>query len=151
MNTDIFLIGNERKNISDAHIKPNSTPDLSGILTVTLHEAVGLSRGVESSELDGYNEYSNGYKPSRNEYKREYFPYIQCKFLQALVEYDKCQIPLNSNWGITETPSWKKDYGIYNFYVTRATELTISPYRPTDSKFIQDLFLGLTRARPFER
>ncbi|KAL7904228.1 kinase-like protein [Trichoderma velutinum] len=129
---------------------PNSMPDLPGILTVTLHEAAGLSRGVESSEPDCYNEYSNGYKHSHNRFKGNIFPCLECKFPQALVEYDKCQIPINCYWGTAEAPSWKQDYGICKFYVTRAAELTISLYHPTGSKFSQDVFLGLARVRPFD-
>lgn len=123
LNTDISLIDDERKNINPTDIMPNSTLDLPGILTVTIHEAVGLSREVESSELDGYKEYSDGSKHSHNKFKGNIFPCVQCKFPQALVEYDKCQIPLNCYWGTTETPLWKEDYGRCKFYITRATEL----------------------------
>ncbi|KAL7957566.1 kinase-like protein [Trichoderma compactum] len=124
---------------------PNSTPDLPGILTVTLHEAVGLSKGTVDSEPDGYKEYSNGSSHSHNEFKGNIFPCIYCKFPQALVEYDKCQIPINCYWGTTENPSWKEDYGKCKFYVTRTTELIISLYHPTGSKSNQDVFLGLAR------
>ncbi|KAM0248020.1 hypothetical protein ACHAQJ_009625 [Trichoderma viride] len=140
---------NKRKNIMPIDIMPNSSSDLPGILTVNLREAVGLSRGVKSSEPDGYKAYSDGSKHSHNEFKGNISPCIQCKFPKALVEYDKCQIPLDCYWGTTETPSWKEDYGICKFYVTRAAELTISLYHPTGSKFSQDVFLGLARVHPF--
>lgn len=124
-------------------------PDLPGVLTVTLHEAVGLSRGVESSEPDVYKVYSGGSKHSHNEFKGNIFPCTECRFPQTLVEYDKCQIPINCYWGTTESPSWKGDYGKCKFYVTRTTELTISLYHPTSSKLSQDVFLGSARVHPF--
>ncbi|KAK4076774.1 uncharacterized protein Triagg1_4377 [Trichoderma aggressivum f. europaeum] len=128
---------------------PYPTPDLPGILTVTLHEAVGLSKGTVDSEPHGYRKYSDGSEHSHNEFKGNIFPCIHCKFPQALVEYDKCQIPINCYWGTTENPSWKGDYGKCKFYVTQNTELIISLYHPTGSKLRQDVFLGLARVRPF--
>ncbi|PTB49134.1 hypothetical protein M431DRAFT_317468 [Trichoderma harzianum CBS 226.95] len=140
---------NDKKDINPTAIMHNSTPDLPGILTVTLHEAVGLSRGAESSEPDVYKEYSGGSKHSHNEFKGNIFPCTACRFPQTLVEYDKCQTPINCYWGTTESPSWKGDYGKCKFYVTRITELTISLYHPTGSKLSQDVFLGSARVRPF--
>jgi serum/glucocorticoid-regulated kinase 2 len=149
VNTHISLIDNERKNINPTYIMLNSTLDLPGIVTVTLHEAVGLSGEVKFSESDGYKEYSDASRHSHNRYKENIFPCIQCRYPPAFVEYDKCQIPLNRYWGTTETPSWKEDYGICKFYVTQATELTISLHHPTGSKFSQGVFLKLARIRPF--
>ncbi|KAM6478539.1 kinase-like protein [Trichoderma sp. SZMC 28011] len=126
----------------------NSTPDLPGILTVTLHEAVGLSKGTVDSEPDGY--YSDNYDHNHTADKRMLGYCLRCKYPQTLVEYDKCQIPLTCYWGTTENPSWHWGYGICKFYVTRPSELLISFYHPTGSKFKQDVYLGSARWLPIE-
>ncbi|KAL6823274.1 kinase-like protein [Trichoderma camerunense] len=138
---------NERKDINPTDIMHNSTPDLPGILTVTLHEAVGLSKGTVDSEPDGY--YSDNYDHNHTADKRMLGYCLRCKYPQTLVEYDKCQIPLTCYWGTTENPSWHWGYGICKFYVTRPSELLISFYHPTGSQFKQDVYLGSARVHPF--
>ncbi|KAF3063035.1 Serine/threonine-protein kinase gad8 [Trichoderma lentiforme] len=123
--------------------------EFPGILIVTLHEAAGLSKGTVDSEPDGYEEYSDNYDHNHTAYKGLYGYCLRCKYPQTLVEYDKCQIPLTCYWGTTENPSWHWGYGICKFYVTRPSELLISFYHPTGSKFKQAVYLGSARARPF--
>ncbi|EAQ93236.1 hypothetical protein CHGG_01471 [Chaetomium globosum CBS 148.51] len=120
----------------------STAPKFPGILTVTLHEAEGLSaagqyRELFSGDSDGPNQPS-----SRLRY---HLPY-------ALLDYERLQVSVDSLLGTAESPQWLAQCGATcKFDISRTAELAIQLYLkdPKASKGSQDVFLGVARLNPF--
>ncbi|KAK3941417.1 protein kinase [Diplogelasinospora grovesii] len=126
-----------------------STLKFPGILTVTLHEAAGLSAGD-----DHYRELFGGYErnlgtPDRPSYHQQYYlPY-------AVLDYERSQVSIPSILGTTESPQWRVEHGAaVKFDVSRAAaELTVYLYlrNPKAARgSSQDVSLGVVRLNPFD-
>jgi len=133
-------------NIDPAVNTPSaSMPCPPGILTVTLHEGVGFSAADHYKELSNGYECNHGARGSPAHCRRCNFPY-------ALLDYEKCQVSVNSFLGTTESPVWMGDYATHKFDVARFSELTIYLYLrdPNALTKSQDTFLGVACVDPFD-
>ncbi|KAI0385756.1 protein kinase [Hypomontagnella monticulosa] len=118
-----------------------------GILTVTLHEAVGLP------VADHYKERPTGDKHTCTQRVRGHPATCpRCNYPYARLEYEKCQASLDCYWGTTESPVWIGQYATCKFDVSRFSELAIRIYvrDPDRSGTNQDVLLGIAQVDPFE-
>lgn len=123
---------------------PKETPDLSppGVLTVTLHDGVGLSipdhptsfldrnPGVDPvaeniSALQSYSAAPRG----------QDLPY-------AVVELEKSHVFIEASGGSPQDPTWHGELRRYNLDVFRATNVRVRLYLATASVARPDYFLG---------
>ncbi|KAI2770764.1 protein kinase [Daldinia loculata] len=118
---------------------------LRGILTVTLHEGIGLS------VAENYKESSNGVEHNHHAGRR---PPVcaRCNYPYALLDYEKSQATLDCYWGTTESPVWKSQFATCKFDVSSFSELTIYLYirDPSRSLKSRDVCLGIARVNPFD-
>ncbi|KAI0847474.1 protein kinase [Daldinia vernicosa] len=124
---------------------PTSAPSSRGILTVTLHEAIGLS------VAEDYKERSNG--EAHNHHVGRRTPVcVRCNYPYALLDYEKSQATLNCYWGTTENPLWMSRLDICKFDVSSFSELAIYLYvrDPNHTLKSRDICLGVARANPFD-
>lgn len=114
---------------------------------MTLHEGIGFFAP------DNYKEYSGDHEHRHNGYP---IWCTRCNLPYALLNYDKCEVPLECFRGTTENPVWiGRFFGSHNFRVTRSVELIISfylrdPNRKYGSREVQDIFIGAARAKPLD-
>ncbi|KAI2619551.1 protein kinase [Hypomontagnella submonticulosa] len=122
-------------------------PSIPGILTVTLHEAVGLSVADQHRERPTSDKHTCtrriGGRPSTCQ---------RCNYPYARLEYEKCQASLDCYWGTKENPVWIGRYGVCKFDVSHFSELAIHLYVRVLGPFAayQDVLLGIARVDPFE-
>ncbi|KAI1658118.1 protein kinase [Daldinia decipiens] len=123
-----------------------STPSPGGILTVTLHEGIGLSVADNYKERPNCEEHNHhaGCRPPVC--RRCHYPY-------ALLDYEKSQAILDCYWGTTENPVWMSQFAICKFDVSSFSELTIYLYirDPSPSSESRDICLGVARVNPFDK
>ncbi|KAI0099447.1 protein kinase [Daldinia grandis] len=132
-------------NSKEVNNPPTSTPSPGGILTINLHEAVGLS------VTENYKEHFNGEK---HNYHGEGRPRV-CRrrnYTYALLDYEKSQATLDCYWGTIESPVWSSQFAICKFNVSSFSELAIYLYirDPDRSLKGQDVCLGVARVNPFD-
>ncbi|KAL7626980.1 Serine/threonine-protein kinase [Parahypoxylon ruwenzoriense] len=140
------------RKFEEAHIDsavnspPTLTPSLPGILTVTLHE------GVRFSTPDHYKQRPNSNEHDHSAQTRHPPVFWRCNPPYALLDYEKCQVSLNTFWGTTESPVRMEHCRTCKFDVSRFSELTIYLYLPdpNPSGGNQDICLGVTRVYPFD-
>ncbi|KAK9390581.1 kinase-like domain-containing protein [Lipomyces mesembrius] len=108
-----------KRSLSPGH---RQTPSITstvrpGLLTVTVHEASGLS--LPPSYTHAHHGQSNALQFSTtNSTSRRYLPYL-------VLEFDKTQVIIDAHTGTIEAPKWEQTA---NFDVSRDETLTLSLY-----------------------
>lgn len=126
---------------SQSSVQPSNL-HLPGVLTVTLHDAAGLSvpdhpQGFLNSPLEARQVTDGGSAMQRYSAapRGQNLPY-------AVLDFDKSQVFPEASGGSIQDPIWCGDSRRYRFNVYRAAELTIRLYLGTASASSPDVFLG---------
>ncbi|KAK9240268.1 kinase-like domain-containing protein [Lipomyces kononenkoae] len=102
---------------SHRHTPSTTSTVRPGLLTVTIHEATGLS--LPPSYTHAHHGHSNASQFSATDStSRRYLPYL-------VLEFDKTQVIMDAHSGTIEAPKWEQ---IANFDVSRDETLTLSLY-----------------------
>lgn len=125
------------------------TPTPPGFLTITLHEGVGFSAA------DHYKERPIDEEHTHNRSLRRPPCCRRCNLPYAVVDYEKCQVTLDSLMGTTESPAWVvNSYTTCKIYVSRFAELSIYFYIREPNNVSREsqgsMFLGVARVNPFD-
>ncbi|KAK9367189.1 kinase-like domain-containing protein [Lipomyces kononenkoae] len=108
-----------------------------GLLTVTVHEATGLS--LPPSYTHAHHGQSNASQFSTTDSTlRRYLPYL-------VLEFDKTQVIMDAHSGTIEAPKWEQ---IANFDVSRDETLTLSLYVRNPGAFFTSSASGAAGTGP---
>lgn len=124
------------------------TPDLPGVLTVTLHEAEGLSGPAE--------ELKDERSVSSESYPWKFIPERHYRGPYALLDVDHAQATLPSFSGTMANPRWTSPgwgwTAVCRFDTTRAAELVIYLYHqdPKADRRTPHVFRGIVRLNIFD-
>lgn len=109
-----------------------------GLLTVTIHDAVGLSLPPSYTPHHGSSAASSLLQSLSSHQHRRFLPYM-------VLEFDKTQVILDAKSGSIETPKWDETA---NFDVSRDETLTLSIYVRNTSGFLSSLSSGSSSSMP---
>ncbi|KAK9464307.1 kinase-like domain-containing protein [Lipomyces arxii] len=141
-----------KQTLASSHRSSASTSTTStvkpGLLTVTIHEATGISLPPSYTHAQHGQSSALQYSTTASS-SRRFLPYL-------VLEFDKTQVILDAKSGTIEAPKWDQTA---NFDVSRAETLTISMYvRNTGSFFTssasgpagsdEDILLGSCKVSP---